>query len=88
MCHDCSSCPEGRVIQECNATMDTVCDSKQGLSGHSPELWVILVSIAAAIATVAIAAAGVIAFIRYSRHKKDRRALNDVNDTVSTSTML
>ncbi|XP_032751218.1 tumor necrosis factor receptor superfamily member 26-like isoform X2 [Rattus rattus] len=66
MCHDCSSCPEGRVIKECNATMDTVCDSKQGLSGHSPELWVILVSIAATAAVIAT----VIVIIYYCCYKK------------------
>ncbi|EDL18222.1 tumor necrosis factor receptor superfamily, member 26, partial [Mus musculus] len=34
-CHTCSSCPDGRVVRKCNATMDTVCDKFDSEPGQS-----------------------------------------------------
>ncbi|KAK7803119.1 hypothetical protein U0070_015189, partial [Myodes glareolus] len=39
-CLRCSRCPNGRVIRQCNATMDTLCDTSDSESGKvlSPKL--------------------------------------------------
>ncbi|XP_021063680.1 tumor necrosis factor receptor superfamily member 26-like [Mus pahari] len=91
-CHTCSSCPDGRVIRKCNATMDTVCDtfdSKPGQSGSqcfSTPLGIVviiaafIIIIGAFIIIIIIIIGAVIIFIRKIR---DRRAPNNVNATTS-----
>ncbi|XP_028627115.1 tumor necrosis factor receptor superfamily member 26-like isoform X2 [Grammomys surdaster] len=103
MCHACSSCPDGRVIRKCNATMDTVCDmfdSKQELQGLYNTLTIVdiiaaVIMVTAAVITVVAAVIMVVAAVKILKAAKlfaidirDRRALNSVNGTTSASTML
>ncbi|XP_051001078.1 tumor necrosis factor receptor superfamily member 26-like [Acomys russatus] len=58
-CYSCSSCPKGKVIQQCNATVDAVCDtfdSKPGLSGYQCPCfsWPLIVVVVLIVAVLAI----------------------------------
>ncbi|XP_034349360.1 tumor necrosis factor receptor superfamily member 26-like isoform X2 [Arvicanthis niloticus] len=99
MCHACSSCPGGRVIRKCNATMDTVCDtfdSKQAENSVvcyftedcSASAWKLNIVVIAAVIIIIAAVITVIRKIICYCRKRDRRALNSVNGTVSASTPL
>ncbi|XP_060239162.1 tumor necrosis factor receptor superfamily member 26-like isoform X2 [Meriones unguiculatus] len=91
VCSACTSCPNGTVRSQCNATMDTVCDtnnSKPGMSCYqSPcfaELWTIMVASDAAIIVVF----AIISAIIWYCYKRGKTVPRSVNSSNSPSTML
>ncbi|XP_031244848.1 tumor necrosis factor receptor superfamily member 26-like isoform X2 [Mastomys coucha] len=91
-CYTCSSCPNGRVLRKCNATMDTVCDtddSEPAPSGSQcfcfPKPLNIVVIVAAFIIIIAAVITVFVIMYKIITRRRDKTALNSVNSSPTGS---